>query len=165
MAPTIMITMASMLTLVPPNPTPTPESFDVSDVEITSGPDSIQWSTFDANGDQSGEILIASDGETGATLDATFADGLYLVAIIDAEGRIVDADSPDAREVFERLTAVTDIDAAHGDDPHSEVMCYAGLLAAGSCFIGAILPCMGSGFVISCHCLPIVNGTPTPGCD
>src|SRR5688572_29216326 len=101
MATTITITMASVLTLAPPNPTPTltPESFDVSDVEIASGPDSIQWSTFDASGDQSGAILLASDGENGATLEATFADGLYLVAIIDAEGRIVDVDSPDAREV------------------------------------------------------------------
>jgi hypothetical protein len=147
-----------------PTPTPNP-AFEVSDLESGLGADTMHLATFDAGGDQSGEVSITSDGRS---LDATFADGLTLAVTVNGDGEIVELNSEDPAEAMRRMTAIRDFDLAaiDPDATKGEVMCYAGLVGAGAAILtGNIAGVMVSGFIISCNCLELVNGTPTPGCD
>jgi hypothetical protein len=152
--------------LAAPTSTPTAE-FDVSDTEVTFGAESMHVAAFDAVGEQSGEVVIWSDGDSPIRLDANFADGLYVVLRVDGDGHIVEIESPDPGEAVRRMATIGDVAALHDPDAtKGEAMCYAGLIgAAAGIFTGNIPTVMVAGFIISCNCLPIVNGTPTPGCD
>jgi hypothetical protein len=145
-------------------PTPTTE-FDVSDMEVELGEDLMRVATFDAGGDQSAEVTITADGRQ---LDVTFADGLYLIARVNERGEIVELESPDTAEVSRRMALIRDFDLAAIVDPGStkgEAQCYGGLIgAAGGIIFGNPFVTMAAGFIIACHCLPLVNDTPTPGC-
>lgn len=126
----------------------------------------MQVAAFDAAGEQSGEVVIWSDRKSPIRLDANFADGLYLVVHFDSGGEILEIESPDPGEAVRRMATIRDIAAVVSpDDTASEVGCYAGLIGAAGCVTGNVLLCMGASFAVACHCLPIVNETPTPGCE
>lgn len=105
--------------------------FDVSDIEVDLGTDTMHIATFDANGDQSGEVSISSDGRE---LEVTFADGLYLTALTaraNERYEIVELESPDTAEVSWRMAAVRDFDLAAFVDH------YGGLIGAAGAVVVA----------------------------
>lgn len=157
--------ISAALAFAPAQAPAPPTEFDVSDMEVELSADAMRVATFDAGGDQSAEVTITPDGRE---FDVTFADGLYLTARVNERGEIVEFESPDTAEVSRRMALIRDFDLAAIVDPDStkgEAECYGGLIAAaGGIIFGNPFVTMSAGFVISCHCLPLVNDTPTPGC-
>jgi hypothetical protein len=156
-----------VLAAAPESPTPPRADFDVADVEVSTGPNSTQLATFDADGDQSGEIVVWADADNQIRLDANFADGRYLSARVDSEGRMVDLESDSATEVADRLSEVGAF--LHAEPPVStagrELWCVASFAAAVTCVGGNVLGCLVAGPGLVCNCMPLwEKGYTPPGC-
>jgi hypothetical protein len=143
-------------------PSTSPRAFDVSDTEIKHGADSIHLAAFAVDGDQSAEVVIWADTKARVHVDANFADGLYLSALVNRDGELLAIESDQPEEAAKRMTAIGDFIGIN-DPQESEVMCLAGVIAASGCVVGNIIGCMGGGLLISCHCLPLLGDYP-PGC-
>jgi hypothetical protein len=162
-----IITTVALAVTSPSTPTSTtPARFDVSDVEVSTGSRSTHWATFDADGEQSGEVVVWVDTDNQLHLDATFADGRYMSALVDSEG-IVDPESDNAHEVVGRLSKISAF--LDGEPPGStqgrELLCYASAVLAATCLTGNLLGCVGGGAGVVCNCMPLwEEGYEPPGC-
>jgi hypothetical protein len=165
-----IITTVALAVMSPSTPTSTPPArFDVSDIEVSTGSRSTHWATFDAEGDQSGEVVVWVDADNQLHLDANFADGLYMSALVDSEGGgIVDPESYNAAEVVERLSKISaflDPEPPPGSTEGTELLCYASAVLAATCLTGNLLGCVGGGAGVVCNCMPLwEKGYIPPGC-
>jgi hypothetical protein len=164
-----IITTVALAVTTPSTPTPPRARFDVSDVEVSTGSRSTHWATFDADGDQSGELVVWADADNQLHLDANFADGLYMSALVDSEGGgIVHRESDNAAEVVERLTAIgAFLDSAPpgSTEEGRELWCLGSVVLASSCLGGAVIPCVGGAIGVVCNCMPLwEKGYTPPGC-
>jgi hypothetical protein len=165
-----IITTVALAVTSPSTPTSTPPArFDVSDVEVSTGSRSTHWATFDGEGDQSGEVVVWVDADSQLHLDANFADGRYMSALVDSEGQgIVDLESDNAAEVAGRITeirAFLDSDPP-GSTEGRELWCLASVVLATTCVGGSFVGCVGGGVGIVCNCMPLwEEGYTPPGCD
>jgi hypothetical protein len=165
-----IITTVALAVTSPSTPTPTPPArFDVSDVEVSTGSHSTHWASFDTEGDQSGELVVWVDVDNQVHLDANFADGLSMSALVDSEtGSFIDLDSENGTEVVERLTEIGAF--LHRETPGGtdgrELLCYVSAAVAITCVVpGNFLGCVTGGAGIVCNCMPLwEKGYEPPGC-
>jgi hypothetical protein len=160
----VTLTSPSATTGTPPAP---PAHFDVADVEVSTGNRSAHWATFDADGDQSGEVVIWADADNQIRLDANFADGRYFSGRVDGEGHMVGLESDDVTETVERVTKIRDF--LYLDPPSEtagrELLCMASVVVAATCIGGSVAGCVVGGAGIVCNCMPLwEKGYEPPGC-
>jgi hypothetical protein len=86
------------LLVLSPAPASTSPPFDVSDAETEYGERSIHLATFDADGDQSAELVVWADSDNRVRMNADFADGLYLSALVNSDGELVAIESDDLKK-------------------------------------------------------------------
>jgi hypothetical protein len=112
--------------------------------------------------------VVWADADNQLHLDANFADGLYMSALVDSErGGIVDLESDNGAEVVKRLTEIRAF--LDSDPPDStegrELWCLGSVVLASTCLGGAVVPCVGGAIGVVCNCMPLwEKGYTPPGC-
>jgi hypothetical protein len=165
-AAALAVTLTSPPTRTPP-PSPPARTFEVADVEVSIGTRSAHWATFDADGDQSGEVVVWADADNQIRLDANFADGLSMSALVDPEsGELVDLGSDNPHEIAGRLTKISGfLEDEPGITEGRELLCLGSAVLATTCLAGAWIPCVGGSIGVVCNCLPLwEKGYEPPGC-
>src|SRR5262245_42556670 len=149
--------LSLVLGLTPP--ATSPSVFDVSDAEIELGERSLHLSTFDADGDQSAEVVLWADNHDRVHMDANFADGLYVSALVSKRGELLAIESGNPEETVERMTAIGEFLGV--DQPQEgEMQCLASVVAASGCLVGNMIGCIPGSIGIACYCLPLLGDYP-----
>lgn len=138
-------------TLLALAPSPSPPGFDASDAELSMADDSVQLTTYDAEGEVSAEIVMWTDDGGLLQVHANFVDGIYLR--IATDGETAKVDSNNAVEAAARMGVVDD----YIDGPlvaAAWIPCAGAIVtAAGSC-AAAGLGCPLWAILAACECLP-----------
>ena len=154
---TIIITMAWMLTLEPPNPTPT----QIDHVTIEQSSDMAHVLAYDSGGQVAGEIIlsheIATDEQGQRTaelhLDATFPDGAYMFVVVTDDGeQTVEIEGNAAAQIAEIQAILVDVDTeAKWWKCAGEI----GLAAAAYVSVHPVAA-LATTVLAACECLPLV---------
>jgi hypothetical protein len=155
----IIITMASMLTLTPSNPTPNPTQIDHVTVEQSS--DAAHVLAYDSDGQVAGEIILSHEigtdetGEPTAELhiDAIFPDGAYMFAVVTDDGeQTVTTEGNAAAQIAEIQAILVDVDTkAKWWKCAGEI----GLAAAAYISVHPIAA-LATTVLAACECLPLI---------
>lgn len=129
--------------------------FDVADAEVVTGESSTQLTAYDAEGEVAAELVVWADPTGRSHVDAVFADGLYLSAIITGDGQQVEFDSDNVAEVAARMNVI-DSYLATSQPQEGWGWCAGSVAVFATGCITSSAPAIVSGAVgITCNCVPL----------
>jgi hypothetical protein len=136
------------LAVAPPSPA---ESFAVDDIEVDTTAKSVQLTTYDSEGEVSGEIVTWIDGDGRVRLDANFADGEWMSTSTDGERDTTS--SSDAAKVSERMSLIQDV-LHEMDSTAGWGACALHAVDTAISCTAAVLWCPVAATIMACECLP-----------
>lgn len=134
-------------------------TFDVADAEVARVDTTVHLVTFGSDGYATASLSVWVDDAGHLRLDADFADGLYLTAVVSPDR--VTVDSPDVAEAAARVDAIGGWLAEQPPQAGwQEWGACAGHLALAVVECPHPLGVLGCGIGIAgayCHCGPLIN--------
>lgn len=153
------ITMASMLTLAPPNPTPA--SMRIDHVTVERSTDAAHVLAYDNDGQVAGELVLSHEigtDETGEPtselhIDAIFPDGAYMFVVLTDDGeQTVETEGNAAAQIAEIQAILVDVDTKA-----KWWKCAAEIGLAAAAYIGVHpVAALATTVLAACECLPLI---------
>jgi hypothetical protein len=153
---TTIIALALALAI---NPPPSKPQFDVATAEVERWDSSSHLLIYDEQGELSASLVIWGEPGEPLRLDANFADGVHLFAVI-ADGELVEIESDDADEVASRMAVIDDFLANQPDQVPTGWLTCAAKTAATVYYCAAANPvlCISGTVLAACDCIPLILG-------